>query len=311
MSNFKCPNCKKVFASKQCLTYHTDRKVCQKVLRYICPKCNKELASRSSLCRHKKTCKVEVNGKPTDREQEIMRELQELKAENKKLMRKVNRIEKEPKTVINNNNYGNINTGTVNNIYLVAHGKEDIDTVCSEADIIQALRNGYMSPKALTELVHFNPKYPEFHNVFISNIKSKYAMTYDGKQWNISPKNALIDEMFNSKREYIEDAIADYKEHLLPSQHRGLIRLFEADDDDYRIKNMKEEMKMILYNKRDIPQETRRILDNIGSRIDFTDHVDHTEMDTSVTVVSTTKRIARRPGTKRKIAKVTRKKPLN
>jgi hypothetical protein len=52
----------------------------------------------------------------------------------------------------------------------------------------------------LTETLHFNPKYPEYHNIYISNMQDKYAMTYDGKDWNLTIKEDLINKIYDDKK---------------------------------------------------------------------------------------------------------------
>ena len=57
--------------------------------------------------------------------------------------------------------------------------------------MLNVLKNGYYSTLKLTEAVHFNAKYPEFHNIYITNMKDKYAMMYDGVNWALTMKEDL------------------------------------------------------------------------------------------------------------------------
>ena len=50
----------------------------------------------------------------------------------------------------------------------------------------------------------FNPDYPEYHNVYISSMKDKYAMMYDGHNWNLVMKKDLIDKIYDDNKNYIE-----------------------------------------------------------------------------------------------------------
>ena len=73
----------------------------------------------------------------------------------------------------NSTNNNKINNGTINNnIVLIGYGKEDLAKI-DKKDILKSLKKGFYSTIQLTESVHFNPKYPEYHNVYISNIKDK------------------------------------------------------------------------------------------------------------------------------------------
>ena len=54
--------------------------------------------------------------------------------------------------------------------------------------ILQALKRRTSAVPVMTENIHFNSKYPEFHNVYISNMNQKYAMVYNGKGWILKDK---------------------------------------------------------------------------------------------------------------------------
>ena len=53
----------------------------------------------------------------------------------------------------------------------------DITVGIDNGDILKCLKKGFYSTIYLTEAVHFNPKYPEYHNVYISNIKDNLLFT--------------------------------------------------------------------------------------------------------------------------------------
>ena len=106
------------------------------------------------------------------------------------------------------------------------------------------------------EAVHFNPKYPEYHNVYISNIKDKYAMMYDGKEWSLTRKTELIDRLYENKKNYIEDNMEYFLETLSKSQIWALERWLNIDDEHDKIKEVKDKIKLLLYNKRDVVIES-------------------------------------------------------
>ena len=143
----------------------------------------------------------------------------------------------------------NINTGTVNNITLVAHGKEDMTKLIRD-EVIDALKNGFDSTTKLIENVHFNPRIPEYHNVYIPSMKDKYAMVYDGNDWNIVRKDDLIDELYDNKRNYIEENLDDFVNSLSKSRKDALKRWLDKDDDFPYIQKVKNDIKLLLYNKR-------------------------------------------------------------
>lgn len=160
---------------------------------------------------------------------------------------------------VNNGTIGNVNNGTINNniqnIILVGYGNEDISKI-DTAEILKVMKNGYSSTIKLTEAVHFNPKHPEYHNIYISNMKDKYAMMFDGKDWTLTTKEELINKIYDDKKNYIEENWENFVASLTLSRKRALERWLDTEDEDAKITEIKEQIKMLLYNKRKIPLET-------------------------------------------------------
>lgn len=192
-----------------------------------------------------------------------------LEKENEALKAKMDNIEKKPsqkaKKIINggmnntnntnniNNNLNNcaINNNNIvnNNVTLVAHGMEDMDRI-DKKDILKAVQNGFRSVVNLTEVLHFNPKYPEYQNIYISNIKDKFAMVYDGKDWNLTMKDKLIDRIYEDKKSYIEENLDEFVQSMSPSRKNALDRWLNTAETDAKIADAKNDIKLLLYNKR-------------------------------------------------------------
>jgi hypothetical protein len=150
-----------------------------------------------------------------------------------------------------NNVTNNINNGIVAHINLVGYGKEDL-TKIDKKDLIKAIQSGYNSTIKLTETLHFNPNHPEYHNVYITNMKDKYAMMFDGKDWNLTMKDELINKIYDDKKTYIEENIDEFIDSLSVSRKKALDRWLETNDDDDSISKVKNEIILLLYNKRNI-----------------------------------------------------------
>ena len=264
---YKCIVCDKLFTCKKNI--------------YYCKLCHKGFTTETSMYRHMRTtCKVkkqsddeknkiyqkllvieEIEERCNHLENEnkkrvqLENEIRDIKNENDNLKRKVAYIETK-----DNNKVVNINRGIVNNlnqnIILVGYGKEDISKI-DQNEILRVLNNGYNSAIKLTETVHFNPKYPEYHNIYISNIKDKYAMMFNGNSWTLTMKEELIDKIYDDKKNYIEENIDDFIASLPQSRKKALERWLDTDDNNNKIKEVKEQIKLLLYNKRNIPITTQ------------------------------------------------------
>ena len=263
------------------ITSHVPHKILQtekinKKEIHTCFYCGNEFANKYNYDRHTKSyCKtkkqhekekedkynelierIENNERKFENEiNELKNKLNEEKMKNKKLNQIIN---------INTNttnNITNIDNQTNNNITfnLIAYGREDMNKIDVEY-ILQALKRGTSAIPVMTENIHFNSKYPEFHNVYISNMNQKYAMVYNGKDWILKDKNDIIDNLYENKYDFLEEKFEDIYNKLSKSQQESFKRFIkiqekaETDKESLKIiKKIKQELKLLLYNKKNMP----------------------------------------------------------
>ena len=123
---------------------------------------------------------------------------------------------------------------------------------------MKCIKQGFNSTLKLTEAVHFDPEHPEYHNVYISNLKNKYAMVYKNGAWSVVVKKEVIDKLYDDKKNYIEDNLETFYESLSTSRKNALKRWLDTEDDQPKINTIKEDIKLLLFNKRDIPITTHK-----------------------------------------------------
>lgn len=255
-----CDECHKKFVNKRYLDIHISKGICKSKPEskiYSCKFCNKVYTTSTSMYRHMKhACK----SKPViDEKHEIYEKLLKQNAE---LLSKLEHSEVKNNTQImknsnNTNNTNNINNNIVNiGTIVVKFGEEDLSKL-DKSDVIKLL-NGYNTAINLTKLIHFNPKHPEFHNVYIPNMRAKYAMMYNGS-WDLIDRQTLINAIYDNKKNYVENNLDEFILSLTQSKKDALIRWLDTDDDHKKIKEVKENIKLVLYNSRNIPMETRGI----------------------------------------------------
>jgi len=264
INTYKCEKCDKEFNKKERLECHIANNAC-KIGLHKCKLCDKSFTTINSMYRHMKhTCKVKKYDE--NEKKDIYDRLILLEETNKKIINENKKLKlqvKQLKVSGSNNitdNVVNINNGVVNHITLVGYGKEDLSKL-DKTEMVRVLQNGFNSTIKLTEALHFNPKYPEYHNIYISNIKDKYGMMFDGKNWTLTMKEDLINKIYEDKKNYIEENLDEFLDSLTASRKNALERWLDTDDNNNKIKEIKNQIKLLLYNNRKMSIKTQTELE--------------------------------------------------
>jgi hypothetical protein len=255
------------------LNHNESHKIINLKKEYKCVYCTKLFPTNSNMCRHIKSyCKVKKQD-DTNKEQiyqqllnehlNIKNENEDIKNENEDIKNENDDIKKElieiknkllKGHIINNNNTkttNNINNGTINNIQIVAHGKEDLSKI-KEDVVLQLVKRGWRSIPMFTEYLHCNDKFPEQKNIYINDINRKYCMVYNGNDWLLKNKTETINELYQTKYDFLEENFNVYYDQLEEYQQRSFKNFIKLHkEDEPFVKKIKEELKTLLYNKRD------------------------------------------------------------
>ena len=253
---------------------------------YICNFCKTTFTRSTTLKRHLlERCKIR---KEEIREKEaIFQELLQqnilLKDQNEKLN---NQLLEQNKFIIglleqnnsknsiqNNKNIKNQNNGVINNI-IIQHGKEDLSKIDDKVFLDAFLKNtGAKIPEKIIEGIHFNNKYPEFKNIYISDINREKVMIYNGNDWILTPSNNITTNLLGKSIDFSENRYDELDKNILNQQKKNkieyglkimeLIKDFDSDDDEINItkedkdrrqylrEKAEEYIKLLLYNNKD------------------------------------------------------------
>ena len=225
-----------------------------------CKFCNKTFLRKDSLPRHLKTCKEK---KKDDEEKNNLLNLvemlnEQMKEQSEQMKKKDEQMKKKDEQItelikkagIQNSN---ITQNIQQNIKLVAYKETDMSHL-TEQDYLYCLNRSNMCIPNLIKKIHFNPKKPENHNIYISNIKNKYVMIYDGKKWNLENRNDAIDELIDNNESVLEQQLEEWIENgkQYPDIMKKFNRYLEKKEKDTVINKIKEEIKLILFNNRKV-----------------------------------------------------------
>ena len=231
----------------------------QKNTKLECKYCNKIFSRIDSLGRHLKKCK-EKESHDNEKEdllklvnllnkqiEEHQKEKEEYKKELEKRNKKIDELIK--KTGVNILTQNNIQ----NNIQILAYNKSDISHL-TDNDYLRCLKHSNFCIPHLIKEIHFNPKKPENHNIYISNLKNNYAMVYDGNKWNIKDRDESIQNLIDDKEIIIEQKIEEWIENgnKYPTIMKKFTRYIDKKENDTVLNKIKSEIKLMLFNNRDV-----------------------------------------------------------
>jgi len=200
-----------------------------------CKYCDKVFASRQSRSRHElKYCNVDKASKNVI----------------DKLNQKVFQLEKANYLLSTSSNGNKDTEGKL------PYNQSDHKFI-SDSKISECMTKQYMSIPHLIKMVHFDPKHPENHNIYVSNIQSKQLFLYDGKNWILKNKDETIDNLISSSEYKLKETLGKWiKDEENKEKYAFAINKFkkylEMKDDDKVTNNIKEEIKLMLYNNRKI-----------------------------------------------------------
>ena len=239
----------------------------QKNTNLECKFCEKTFSRIDSLSRHLKKCKekekhdnekqdllnlVNLLNKQIEEHRKEKEEYKKEKEEYKKELEKRNKQIDEliKKTGVN---IGTQNNKIQNNIQILAYNNTDVSHL-TDSDYLKCLKHSNFCIPHLIKEIHFNPKKPENHNIYISNLKNNYAMVYDGNKWNIKDRDESIQNLIDDKESIIEQKLEEWIENgnKYPDIMKKFNRYLEKKENDKVLNKVKGEIKLMLFNNRDI-----------------------------------------------------------
>ena len=122
------------------------------------------------------------------------------------------------------------------------------------------LNKGFKSVPTLVEYVHFNKNKPENHNVYISNIQTNYAIVYDDNDWKLRERDNVLQQLIDEKTAILSDKFDELLATLDEPTVRKFKRFLEQKDESEVIASIKNDLKLMLYNNKKIPEKTRALL---------------------------------------------------
>ena len=140
-----------------------------------------------------------------------------------------------------------------NNITLMAYNKKPDLSHLTDNDYLRIMDKGFKSVPKLIEAIHFHPKKPENQNIYIPNIKNKYAMIWNGEKWDLINRKDIIDDMYDDGSNILIEKMEELENSNIEENIKRKFRRFIEKKEEENIKSMiKEDIKLLLYNKKEV-----------------------------------------------------------
>ncbi len=236
-----------------------------------CNYCHKSFARKNALYRHiNNSCKVVKE--QNKEKQDIFEKLLLLETKNKLLEEEIKNKNKHLEECIKKINCSNttnntINNNTINNtinvINVVSHGEENlIEKKIGELMLLISTKRGFNVVEELISQVHFSPRYPEFQNIYIPDIKNKHAMVFD-KVWKLKNLDDIIKDLYDNKSNYITENKDVFFDHLNIKEQIVYQRWVDTINDKTSANykkyycNMHDNVKLMMFNNREMVITTK------------------------------------------------------
>jgi hypothetical protein len=221
--------------------------------RMTCKYCEQQFKHSSSMARHiKYTCMKNkdedlkelvrlMNLQLQTKDKQIESQTKQLEYQSRQLETHTKQIEKLMGKLEINSSFNN---NTIN-VTLLSYRDTDVSHLTQE-DYRNCYKKVNHCVRHLIEKVHFNPSKPENMNIYISNMKDKYLMVYDGFNWNLANKTDELDRLYEEKEMMLEEWLESNPDPILKEK---FMRYLDNKEKDECLNHIKEEIKLMLYNQ--------------------------------------------------------------
>tara|TARA_Y100001970_G_C14214827_1_gene849023 strand:+ start:84 stop:767 length:684 start_codon:yes stop_codon:yes gene_type:complete len=187
---------------------------------------------------------IQIRDKKYEKKQKILED--EIKRRDKKITKLSQKLQ------INNNCIVNQNT-----IQLLNYNDTDISHL-TEIDFVNCLKRQNNCVKTITEKIHYNPDKPENMNIYISNLKNDYVTVYENGRWVLKKD---FDNIYEHKEILLEEWVENEQDKY-PELRDKFEKYLNNKENDNILNNIKEDIKLMMYNNRKKVEDNNKELNN-------------------------------------------------
>ena len=136
-------------------------------------------------------------------------------------------------------------------VHLNAHHATDFSHI-TDKDYYRIMNHAVGAIREFVCKAHFDPAVPQNNNIYISNLRNNHVMLFDGKNWNIQDRDSALELLIDRSEFTMEQKLEEWiesQQYYPDVMKRFQLYLDHKEEDEVR-NNIKEQIKMVLYNKR-------------------------------------------------------------
>ena len=243
-SSIKCDVCLRDYKNRSNYDKHIRMNRCRIRIPYDvnCSYCSKSFSTKYNKIRHENKC-----------EQSHSTEIQLLKEELKSIRKEIKSSNKNNTNILN----GNLTQNITNNTFIYKFGEETMDHI-TKKQLIYLFNRCFGSIPEFAKLTYFNKDVPENCNVYLPNVKDRYACFFNGTKWEVKRKDEIINDIYETAEAFLIDKFDDLKSELGSETLKKYTRWLNEHTQDERENVAKEKIKLLLYNEKDMVIELRK-----------------------------------------------------
>ena len=239
--------------------------------RYVCKYCPTKFTTKQAMYRHiKYSCKnneeesfqelVRLMNMKFDKQNKMLQnEIQKRDTAIKRLTKKLEIVNFGATNTMNNtthsnnknlNSYNTITNNINNNINIVNFKDTDLSMIPIKRMGIIYSRYVNCVPQCVRE-AHCNENFPQYMNIYVSNVRGKYVMVYEDNDWQLREREETLEKLIDDKNIQLEEWLDEHG-HKYPEmmkKFKHYMTLYNNDNGSL-MKKIKERVKIELYNVR-------------------------------------------------------------
>lgn len=93
-------------------------------------------------------------------------------------------------------------------------------------------------------------------------MRDNHILIYDGEKWILDEKDKVLQNLIDDKSDILSEKFEELLDKLDIHTIKKFQRFLDDKDNSHTIQQIKRDLKIILYNNKNVPEKTRRLIND-------------------------------------------------